>query len=92
MQGDDVIVLVRPEGIALLPDAERGRSLPTVRVEQVRRIGALSVIDMVPEGSPDQRLVRSIQFGAASVNAGDIAAISVDPRHAFVFPCDSEVD
>jgi iron(III) transport system ATP-binding protein len=89
VQGDDVIVLVRPEGIALLRNAEVPRSFPTARVEQVRRIGALSVIDIVPDGSQDQRLVRSIQFGAASVDAGDIVAISVDPRHAFVFARDA---
>jgi iron(III) transport system ATP-binding protein len=90
--GEEVLVFVRPEGIALLRDAEVPPSFPTARVEQVRRIGALSVVEILPEGSPPEHTTRSIQFGAASVEVGDIAAVSVDPRHAFVFPRNAASD
>ncbi len=85
-EGAQVTVLVRPEGIALRRDAATADPMPKARVEQVRRIGTLSVIDIVPDDGAEQRSVRSIQFGAASVEVGDIAAVSIDARHTFVFP------
>jgi iron(III) transport system ATP-binding protein len=88
--GVTVVVLVRPEGIALERDAESEAPLPTGRVEQVRRIGAMSVIELVPEDGSAETRVRAIRFGAAEVDAGDIATIFVDSRHAFVFPLESE--
>ncbi|MFN0072253.1 MAG: ABC transporter ATP-binding protein [Chloroflexota bacterium] len=85
-EGARVSVLVRPEGIALLRDAELADDCATARVVSVRRLGPISIVEIASLDVPDHQLTRAIEFGAASVSVGDIVAISVDPRHAFVFP------
>lgn len=85
-EGARAQVLVRPEGIALLRAAEPVEDYATATVESVRRIGALSVIEFTPSDGPGSGRMRAVTFGAATVDPGDIAAISIDPRQAFVFP------
>jgi iron(III) transport system ATP-binding protein len=87
-EGSPALVLVRQEGIALLRAAEPADEQASARVTRVRRIGALSVIEFVSVDDPEQQTLRALAFGAASVDPGDIAMISVSPRHAFVFPAE----
>ncbi len=79
-EGEEVLVVMRPEGIRLLPPTEEG-----LRARIVARKD-LGPVHLVWLGLCDGTQVKVRESGPVAFPEGSEVSVRVDPAHAFVFP------
>jgi iron(III) transport system ATP-binding protein len=78
-------VLLRPEGLRLLPPGTAG--YPAAEVEACRLLGATTMAHMaLPDGAGDVLHVHARLPPGVRLSRGDMVCLAADPERAFVFP------
>ncbi len=84
-EGTPVQVLIRPEGLRLVPSGADAAA--SARVTDVRLLGRTSHVRLsAATGNGNGLSLDARVPGPVAMTAGDAVDVEVDPRHVFVFP------